>query len=83
MRTQNQRHIASERGIEELALQCVRLHPRLYSVSDVLEFHKAGATLVVRGAVPTFYLKQLLQEALREIPGVARVDNQVDVTPRK
>ena len=83
MRTQNQRLIAAKLGIEELALQCVRLHPRLYAVSEMLEFDRDGATLVVRGEVPTFYLKQLLQEALRELAGVARIDNQVDVTPRK
>jgi hypothetical protein len=83
MRTQNCRSVAADLDIEKHACQCVRLHPRLYSVSDVLAFDKDGQTLIVRGEVPTFYLKQLLQEALRALPGVARVDNQVNVTPRK
>ena len=36
--------------------------------------------LIVRGAVPTFYLKQLLQTALKGFEGVVRIDNQVTVT---
>jgi hypothetical protein len=83
MRTQNHRSVATDLGIEKLACQCVRLHPRLYSVSEVIAFDKEGQTLIVRGEVPTFYLKQLLQETLRALPGVARVDNQVNVTPRQ
>ena len=35
--------------------------------------------LTVRGCVPTFYLKQVLQTMLKELNGVGRVDNQVDV----
>jgi hypothetical protein len=35
--------------------------------------------LVIRGRVPTFYLKQLLQDALKEIEGVRRLDNRVEV----
>ena len=75
--------VAAELGAEKLARDCVRVHPRLFSVFDVVDFESDGQTLIVRGAVPTFYLKQILQEALRELPGIARVDNQVDVTPRK
>lgn len=83
MRTQPDLLVSPNLRIEELACQCMRLHPRLYSVADVLEFHSDGRSLIVRGEVPTFYLKQLLQEALRELPGVARVDNQVEVTRRR
>jgi hypothetical protein len=35
--------------------------------------------LVVRGAVPSFYLKQVLQTVLRDLDGVRRIDNQVQV----
>jgi len=35
--------------------------------------------LTLRGSVPSFYLKQLLQSALLKVPGVQRVNNQVDV----
>ena len=35
--------------------------------------------LVVCGAVPSFYLKQVLQTVLRDVDGVRQVDNQVAV----
>ncbi len=35
--------------------------------------------LTLRGRVPTFYLKQVLQTTLKGIPGVMRIDNRVDV----
>jgi len=38
-----------------------------------------SGVLVVSGAVPSFYLKQVLQSLLRNIDGVHRVENRVDV----
>jgi hypothetical protein len=35
--------------------------------------------LILRGCVPTFYLKQVLQSILKDLPGVQRIDNRVDV----
>jgi hypothetical protein len=35
--------------------------------------------LIVRGIVPTFYLKQVLQTVLKDINGVRLIDNQVQV----
>jgi hypothetical protein len=36
--------------------------------------------LVVRGSVPTFHMKQIVQGALRELESVCRIDNQIEVT---
>jgi hypothetical protein len=36
-------------------------------------------TLVVTGILPSFYLKQVLQTILRDLPGVVRIDNRVEV----
>ena len=47
---------------------------------EKFEFALRGEVLIVRGSVPTFYLKQLLQSLLRNIDGVGRIDNQVEVT---
>jgi len=33
----------------------------------------------LRGRVPSFYLKQILQTWLRRLDGVEQIDNQVDV----
>ena len=35
--------------------------------------------LVLRGRVPSFYLKQVLQTLLRDLTCVAQIDNRVDV----
>jgi hypothetical protein len=35
--------------------------------------------LIVRGSVPTFYLKQILQTVLKDIEGVRQIENQVQV----
>jgi hypothetical protein len=35
--------------------------------------------LIVRGQVPTFFLKQVLQRTLMELEGIERIDNQVEV----
>jgi hypothetical protein len=38
-----------------------------------------GDVLVVRGAVPTFYLKQVLQSILKDLDGVRMIHNEVQV----
>lgn len=35
--------------------------------------------LTLGGQVPSFYLKQMAQTLVREMPGVARVDNRLEV----
>ena len=54
-------------------------HPHFQGRSSLFEFECDENVLIVRGAVPTFYLKQLLQSALTRIDGVDRIDNRVDV----
>ena len=36
-------------------------------------------TLTLTGRLPSFYLKQVLQTLLRDLDGVTRIDNRVDV----
>jgi hypothetical protein len=43
------------------------------------EFELTGSVLVVSGRLPSFYLKQLLQNALAKVEGVERIDNRVQV----
>ncbi len=43
------------------------------------QFEHRDGVLTVRGRVPTFYLKQLLQTILKRVDGVQRIDNRVDV----
>jgi hypothetical protein len=62
-----------------LARQHLEHHPHFRGrVSDVFIEHR-GRTLFLTGRLPTFYLKQLVQEAVRHVPGVQHVRNLIDV----
>jgi len=54
-------------------------HDHFYGRTDRFEFEQADEVLVVRGQVPSFYLKQVLQTVLGHVAGVERVENLVDV----
>lgn len=43
------------------------------------EFQRESGVLYLRGAVPSYYLKQIAQETARDLEGVLRVDNQIKV----
>ena len=55
-------------------------HPHFRGRTHLLQIEAIGGSVVVSGRLPTYYLKQLLQEAVRAIPDVAHIDNRVDVT---
>lgn len=44
-----------------------------------IECDYENGVLTLRGSVPSFYLKQVLQSILKNVPGVQRIDNQVNV----
>jgi hypothetical protein len=46
---------------------------------DNLEIECCEAKLIVNGKLPSFYLKQVLQTILRDVSGVRRIDNRVNV----
>ena len=66
-------------GIERRARQAVAEHSHFRGRADTFEFVCHEDVLQVRGAVPSFYLKQLLQGALKGLQGVRWIDNQVAV----
>jgi hypothetical protein len=47
---------------------------------DNLAIECCEAQLIVNGKLPSFYLKQVLQTILRDVSGVRRIDNRVNVT---
>jgi hypothetical protein len=61
------------------ARDVISRHAHFKGRAHRFEFECAKNVLVIRGRVPTFYLKQLLQDALKEIEGVCRIDNRVEV----
>lgn len=42
-----------------------------------IQIELQGGTLVVSGHVPSFYVKQMLQETLRRVEGVKQIENDV------
>lgn len=54
-------------------------HPHFRGRLEMLSIDNRGSTLYLSGQLPTFYLKQLVQEVIRRVPGVHRVRNEIDV----
>jgi len=73
----NSEHADSE--LVRHACQKLAQHSQLRTRAASFDFHKLGDVLVVRGRVPSFYLKQMVQTALKDLEGVRRIDNQVQV----
>jgi hypothetical protein len=67
--------------VEGRARRVLDAHPLFFNRSNNFEFDYRDGTLTVRGAVPTFYLKQMLQAVLKNLEGVCSIDNQVSVFP--
>ena len=66
-------------SIEQQAYHLVDSHDHFRRRAGRFEFHCDEDVLIVRGNVPSFYLKQVLQCVLRDVEGVRGIDNQVMV----
>ena len=65
--------------IEQRAYDVVNAHYHFHRRAGRFEFQCDEDVLIVRGNVPTFYLKQVLQCALRDLDGIRGIDNRVTV----
>ena len=71
---------ASERtDLANMAKQHLERHPHFRGRLADLRIENRGKTLFLFGRLPMFYLKQLVQEAVRHLPGVQYVRNEIDV----
>lgn len=62
-----------------LSLVQTRLQSVGYAELRKLTCEHDSGTLWVRGKLPNYYLKQLVQESLRQMEGVERIVNAVEV----
>ena len=69
-----------ELKVEELARQLLDNDCPYSFYFREIDIDFTDGVLMLRGRVPSFYLKQVLQAWLSSIEGVSRIDNQVDVT---
>jgi osmotically-inducible protein OsmY len=65
--------------LSAVARQYLESHPHFRGRTNGVSIVHEGRNLYLTGRLPTFYLKQLVQEALRHVPGVQNVINQIDV----
>ncbi len=55
------------------------LHARGYSSLNRIQCDSDGDHVVLRGALASFFLKQVAQDVAMKVPGVARVTNHIEV----
>jgi hypothetical protein len=66
---------ASPQAVAERGLRSSR-----YSALKHVSCDYQGGVLVLRGCLPTYYLKQIAQEVVaQQVKGVGRLDNQIQV----
>ncbi len=54
-------------------------HPHFHGRTRLLQIQSCGDCVIVSGRLPSYHLKQLLQEVIKAVPDVGHVDNRVDV----
>jgi hypothetical protein len=65
--------------LTDLARRKLEQHPHFHGHTNDVHIAQRGTTLCLTGRLPSFYLKQLVQEALLRLPGVREIDNGIDV----
>jgi hypothetical protein len=66
-------------GLKEVAEGILRRNPYLALKNVTCDL--LGGVLVLRGRLPSYYLKQIAQEAVVSLEGVERIDNRIQVVP--
>jgi hypothetical protein len=66
-------------GLVLLVRDRLEQHSHFRGRASLFTIELVGETIVVTGRLPSYYLKQLLQEVIRTTPGVVNVDNRVHV----
>ncbi|MBV9123610.1 MAG: BON domain-containing protein [Planctomycetes bacterium] len=56
-----------------------RLRSLPYAALKQISCEDHQGVLTLRGCVPTYYLKQVAQEAVAQVPGVERIENRIAV----
>ncbi len=69
----------SRDDLSVIARQYLESHPHFRGRTNGVRIVHEGPDLFLTGRLPTFYLKQLVQEAMRHVPGVQYVYNRIDV----
>jgi osmotically-inducible protein OsmY len=63
--------------LEDQLHEALRRNP--YLTRRKLHLETSDGRVVLRGAVNSYYQKQMAQETLRRVPGVEQIENQLEV----
>jgi osmotically-inducible protein OsmY len=68
--------------VEDRAMAILEAHPHFHGRKRWVQCRCSKRRLFLTGTVPTYYLKQLAQEAVRNVDGVDQIVNQIVVVSR-
>ena len=68
-----------EVDLSTMARRTLERHPHFRGRLGGVKIKHEGRNLYLSGKLPSFYLKQLVQEAVRHLPSVDFVYNEIDV----
>jgi len=68
---------ASEQSLAQRVDQAIQTSP--YISGRTLRFETDGGRVVLQGSVPSYFQKQMAQEAVRRVEGVEHIDNHLEV----
>lgn len=54
-----------------------------YRIGEALRYETDAGRVILRGFVPSWFHKQMAQEALRSVEGIAEIQNELRVIPRR
>ena len=69
----------SAQGIKSRVRRVVDQHPHFRGRTETIHVQEHEGKLVLTGKLPSFYLKQLLQDAVCTVDGISRVENRINV----
>ncbi len=75
-----------DQDVDHLSWQVVKIAQECLQRSDhrdlrTISCHFDDGVLYLRGHLPSFYYKQLAQEAVRDVIGVRQAVNEIEVSP--
>ena len=68
-----------DHAIRQQVLSHLSEHVHFRCHLDCLDIQCAEGQLRINGKLPSYYLKQLLQTTVRNVPGVSEINNEVHV----
>jgi hypothetical protein len=66
-------------SVEMLAEELLQQHPHFRGRQHLVRFRCQGKCLTIEGHLPSYFMKQLAQEAIRSLSGLETIDNQIAV----